>query len=181
MTGLAETIVVAVAGAIPTLLVYFGSRKKQKAEAESLVATSFEKLTKSMETRMEALDKTIEEQALRLSTQDGVIAQQNISIAEQNQTILRQTNRIAAQDKLIAAQSVKIQEQELTINSLQEQLVKATGKKGNVGKGTGNSGSKHSMRYSFFSERKTVLSSRVPFVEHLCYNRGVPYYSRFSY
>jgi hypothetical protein len=172
MDGLAETIIVAVAGAIPTLLVYFGSRKKQKAEAESLVATSFEKLTKAMEERLQTLDKITEEQSARLATQDQVIAQQNRAIAEQNATILKQTNRITEQDKLIAEQSVKIQEQELTIASLQEQLFKATGKRGHIGKDTGSLGSKHTMRYSFFPERKTVLAYRVPFVEHLCYNRG---------
>jgi hypothetical protein len=125
MNGIADAILVAVCGAIPTLLVYFGSRKKQKAETEDLVASSYERLTKSLESRLEALDGVIAEQGARISGQDTIITQQNKAIAEQNATILAQTGRIAEQDKLIAEQTAKIQEQERTIVILQEQLFKA--------------------------------------------------------
>jgi uncharacterized coiled-coil protein SlyX len=102
---MSDAVIVAIIMAVPTLLVYFGSRQKTKAETQSIVEDNWKKLTDAqsefsdnMETRLQTLNA-------RINEQDKVIADQNKTIAEQNATIAAQSARIAEQDKVILEQN----------------------------------------------------------------------------
>lgn len=108
MGNIPDTVIVAVIMAVPTLLVYFGSRKKQKAETDDVISSQWTKLNKAqndftdqMEDRMKTLND-------RIAAQDIVIAKQNDTIAAQNQTIAAQSKRISEQDKIILEQAQTI-------------------------------------------------------------------------
>jgi uncharacterized coiled-coil protein SlyX len=115
MGNVPDTVVVAVIMAVPTLLVYFGSRKKQKAETESLISGNWEKLNKAQNDFTDQIEGRLATLNARITEQDTIIAQQNKTIAEQNSTIAEQSARIAEQDKLI-------QEQQQIIADLTKQI-----------------------------------------------------------
>ena len=104
MGNVPDTVVVAVIMAVPTLLVYFGSRKKQRAETDSLISGNWQKLMEAQNNFTDQIEQRFKDQNEKIASQDTIIAQQNKTIAEQNSTIAEQSARIAEQDKLILEQ-----------------------------------------------------------------------------
>ena len=108
MFGIPDTVTIAIIMTVPTLLVYFGSRKKQKAETDGLIGEQWKRLNDAQNLFTDQMEERIKVLTDRISTQDVMIAQQNQTIAQQNQTISAQANRIAEQDRVIREQQALI-------------------------------------------------------------------------
>ena len=104
MAGIPDSLIIAVIMTVPTLLVYFGSRKKQRAETDDLVSSKWQKLSKAQDDFTGQMESRISALGVRVSDQDSIIATQNKTIADQNITIAGQTARIAEQDRIISEQ-----------------------------------------------------------------------------
>jgi len=115
MIGVSDAVLVAIIMTVPTLMVYFGSRKKQQAETDSVISENWKKLTAAQNTFSQQMEDRLKEMNDKVMSQDGVIATQNATIASQNSTIAAQSARISEQDKLI-------QEQKETIADLTKQI-----------------------------------------------------------
>ncbi len=110
-----NSIIIALIMIVPTLLVYFGGRKKQKAETTDLISATWEKLTKAQDAFSDQMEDRLKTLNGRITDQDKVIARQNATIAAQNQTIAAQTEKISEQGKIIL-------EQQCTIADLTKQI-----------------------------------------------------------
>src|SRR5512137_280220 len=104
MGGIPDTVLVAIIMAIPTLLVYFGSRKKQKAETEGVISDNWQKLTKSQNEFNDQMEDRLKVLNDKVAAQETLLVQQNDTIAKQNDTIARQSQIIAVQSERINEQ-----------------------------------------------------------------------------